>query len=77
MQSPPVQEVEHEEKQAIHEDQIEEIAEAIIEEKWEDLMKEIKKLMVWKEGMTAKMAAPRTEFHGHENGLWTNFTATF
>ena len=61
-QSPVTEEIEREEKQTIHEDQIEEIAEAIIEEKWEDLMKEIKKLMVWKEGMTAKMAALEQSF---------------
>jgi len=38
-------------------DQIEEVAEAIVEEKWEDLMKEINKLLEWKETMENKMAA--------------------
>lgn len=39
------------------EDQIEDLAEAIIEEKWEDLMKEINKLLEWKEAMENKMSA--------------------
>jgi len=40
-----------------NEEQIEEVAEAIIEEKWEDLMKNINKLLEWKESIENKMAA--------------------
>ena len=38
-------------------DRIEEITESIIEEKWEDLMKEINKTLEWKEEMENKLAA--------------------
>jgi hypothetical protein len=39
-----------------YEEQIEEVAEAIIDEKWEDLMKDINKLLEWKEKIENKMA---------------------
>ncbi|MAG16340.1 hypothetical protein CMO88_04730 [Candidatus Woesearchaeota archaeon] len=45
-----------------YDDRIEEVSESIIEEKWEDLMKEINKLLEWKETMENKMA-------GLEQGL--------
>ncbi len=38
-----------------YEEQIEEIAEAIIDEKWEDLMKDINKLLEWKEKIDNRM----------------------
>lgn len=40
-----------------YEEQIEEVAEAIIDEKWEDLMKDINKLLEWKEKIENRMAA--------------------
>lgn len=40
-----------------YDEHVEEVAEAIIEEKWEDLMKSINKLLEWKEEMENKMAA--------------------
>ena len=42
--------------QPSYEAQIEEVAEAIINEKWEDLMKTINKLLEWREGMENRMA---------------------
>ena len=42
--------------QPSYEEQIEEVAEAIINEKWEDLMKTINKLLEWREGMENRMA---------------------
>ena len=43
--------------QETYDSRIEEVAEAIIDEKWEDLMKNINKLLEWKEEMENKMAA--------------------
>ncbi len=40
-----------------YEEHVEEVAEAIIEEKWEDLMKSINRLLEWKEEMENKMAS--------------------
>ena len=42
-----------------YEEQIEEVAEAIINEKWEDLMKTINKILEWREGMENRMAVLR------------------
>ncbi len=44
-------------QQESYEEHIEEVAESIIEEKWEDLMKSINKLLEWKEAMENQMAA--------------------
>ncbi len=58
---PNEQVAEEEPQQAVpqerYEEHIEEVAEAIIEEKWEDLMKSINKLLEWKEEMENKMAS--------------------
>jgi len=43
--------------QESYDERVEELAESIIEEKWEDLMKDINKLLEWKESMENKMAA--------------------
>jgi len=43
--------------QESYDERVEELAESIIEEKWEDLMKDINKLLEWKEAMENKMAA--------------------
>ena len=43
--------------EAGYEERIEEVAEAIIDEKWEDLMKDINKLLEWKEKIENQMAA--------------------
>ena len=40
-----------------YEEQIEEMAEAIIDEKWEDLMKDINKLLEWKDRMEGRMTS--------------------
>ena len=50
------------ESEAGHEEQIEEIAEAIIDEKWEDLMKDIKKLFAWKDSIENRMSALEQSF---------------
>ena len=54
--SPEEPEERQQEIQANYEEQIEEVAEAIINEKWEDLMKTINKLLEWREGMENRMA---------------------
>lgn len=55
-----------------YEEHFEEVAEAIIEEKWEDLMKSINKLLEWKEEMENKMAAVEQsvkDLNGNFEGL--------
>ncbi len=43
-------------------ERIEEVAEAIIEEKWEDLIKQHEKLLTWKDGMEQKIVALESRF---------------
>lgn len=66
---PPAPQLEPE-SSAGHEEQIEEIAEAIIDEKWEDLMKDINKLLEWKESIENRMAALEQGF----KDLKSNYT---
>ncbi len=48
---------------------IEEISEAIIEEKWQDLMKDFNKLLEWKTSMEQRMAAMEQRFTDLKTGF--------
>lgn len=55
-QSSPAQSEPQNESNAIDEDRIEEIAESIIDEKWDEIVKSVNKIIDWKNDMDAKIS---------------------
>lgn len=75
MRQPPPMQAMPESAPTIDEEKIEEIAEAIIEEKWEDLVKNVNKIIDWKEATDSRIAKIEEDFSNLKSGFDTLHTA--
>jgi len=55
-------------RQKNYSEQVEELAEAIIEEKWQDLLKDVNKIVEWKNAMEERMAKIEQRFEDLQKG---------